>query len=259
VNAQSDDLDALWRQFRASGDPALRERLVERFMPLVEVSAQRLRWQMGGKPDPHDLVQAGVLGLLRALDAYDPTRGVSLSTYCAWQITWAMYDDQRAFDWLPESLRTRAQRLRRAADELREALGREPCDEELAAALGIPVAKVAEARRHEANPAPSSLEAASRPGSRSPSPALEDESADPVATLVAEEARALLYEAIRSLADKQRYTLLLYYFERLKLAQIGLVLGVTESRAAQLRKEALATLAERLGPHKDQLLDLLGV
>ena len=79
------------------------------------------------------LVQAGVLGLLRALDAYDPTRGVSLSTYCAWQITWAMHDDQRAFDWLPESLRTRAQRLRRAADELRDALGREPCDEELAA------------------------------------------------------------------------------------------------------------------------------
>jgi len=258
VSAQSDDLDALWRQFRASGNPALRERLVERFMPLVKVVAQRLRWQMGGKPDPRDLVQAGLLGLLHALDAYDPGRGVSLSTYCVWRITWAMHDDQRAFDWRPEALRIRAQRLRRAAEELREALAREPCDEELAAALGIPVPRVAEVRRHKASPAPTSLEAGPSPGSRSLSPALEDGRADPVAELVAEEARALLHEAIRALPDKQRYTLLLYYFERLKLAQIGLVLGVSESRAAQLRKEALATLAESLGPHKDQLLDLLG-
>ena len=249
--------DALWRQYRASGDHRLRDKLVERFMPLIELTAERLRWEMGGRADPRDLVQAGVVGLLAALDRYDPDRGVSLASFCAWRILWAMHADQRRLDWLPRKLRSKTRHLRRAADELRARLGREPSDDELAAALDIPTAQVAEMRRRGSHPVPTSLDATANPGSRSPAPALEDQRADPVAALVAEEARALLHDAILALPDKQRYTLLLYYFERLKLSQIGMVLGVSESRACQLRKEALEALANCLGPRKDELLDLL--
>lgn len=258
MGTRAPTLEDLWRECRAGGQPGPRERLVERFMPLLEVTAERVRWEMGGKADPADLLQAGTVGLLEALERYDPERGVSLVSFCAWRIAGAMHEDQQRFDWLPRSMRAKGRRLKAAADELRNSLGRKPFDEELARAVDAPVAEVARLRIHTAERGPVSIEAAPRPGSRSPGALLEDNRSDPVSRLVAEEARALLLDAILTLPDKQRYTLLLYYFERLRMSQIGLVLGVSESRVSRLRKEALRALAECLGPRKDELLDLLG-
>jgi len=141
------------------------------------------------------------------------------------------------------------------------AIGRPPSDDELADALGIPVGEVTavwrkiEQRRHV------SLDTTHDEfvdGAGDLDRALVDPHPDPSHRLLAAEARDRLMDALKGLPDKQRLALVLYYFEKLTMAEIGRVLDVTEGRVSQLHKQALATLARRLGPRKDDFLDALG-
>jgi len=245
-------IDQLWRDYKSSGAAELKDRLIRRLMPTIVATAQRLRRLMGDKPDPNDLVNAGVVGLLEAADRFDPSLGVYFETFCMWRVIGAMHDDQKKLDWATGFVRFKAQRLRRAADELANALGRPPTTHELAEALGVSRAQVADVWRHAEHNAPASIDAM-----KGESP-LEDTRHDPVRRVVADEARTLLLDALKALPDKQRYVLLLYYFEQLTMAQVGIVLDVTESRVSQLHREALATLVRRLGKRKQELLDALG-
>ena len=255
--AQPSPFGRLWRDYRRTGDDRLKAELTRTFMPIVVNTAKHVRAEMAGKPDLNDLVSAGVVGLLEAFERFDPTRGVSFESYSATRIVGAMHDDQRKSDWAPGSLRVKAQRLRAARDELLARLGHPPSDDELAEALGITLGEVAHARQHAARPAPL-FRASSRVGGHSEDPALEDQGLDPARLLVAQEARTLLLDALKGLPDKQRYVMLLYYFEKLKMAQIGKVLDLSEARVSQLHKEALQTLVLRLGGRKDDFLDALG-
>ena len=245
--------DELWHEYRRCGTQAAKAQLTSAFMPLMARMARRVRRAMGGRPDLQDLVNAGVVGLLEAIERFEPERGVWFETFASIRALGAMHDDQRKFDWASSALRLKALRVRKAAEELARARGRTPTDAELAQALGLSSADVAHARRHTRYNAPLSLDASTQLAS----PALEDSSLDPMNRLLAQEARTLLLDAVKGLPDKQRYVLLLYYFERLKMAQIGLVLGVTESRVCQLHREALERLLRRLGPRRDELLDAL--
>jgi RNA polymerase sigma factor for flagellar operon FliA len=258
VAAPSSRFAEIWRAYQRTGDEALKAELARQYMPALVRTAERIRWEMGGRPDVNDLVSAGAVGLLEAFERFDPTRGVEFETYCNWRVVGAMHDDQRKFDWASGALRLKARRLRRAADEIANARGHRPSDEELAEALGISAAEVAEARRHADQRKPASIDAAAEGDSSAQQAALGDSRLDPSVCLQAEEARALLLGALKGLPDKQRYVLLLYYFEQLKMAQIGLVLGLSEGRICQLHREALATLVRRLGRRKDELLEALG-
>ena len=250
--ARARGIDQLWRDYKSSGSAELKAQLTGRLMPTIVATAQRLRRLMGDKPEPSDLVHAGVVGLLEAADRFDPSRGVYFETFCMWRVIGAMHDDQKKFDWATGVVRLKAQRLRRAADELANALGRPPTTHELAEALGVSHAHVADVWRHVEHNAPASIDAWKGEGS------LEDTRHDPVRRVLADEARTLLLDALKALPDKQRYVLLLYYFEQLTMAQVGIVLDVTESRVSQLHRQALATLDRRLGKRKHELLDALG-
>ena len=199
-----------------------------------------------------------MVGLMEAFERFDPTRGVFFETWCTWRILGSMRDDQRKTAWATEAVRIKSQRLRRASDEMAAAHGRHPTDDELATALGITTAEVAGLWRSVARRRPLSLDHPPAEGGADLDPALLDHRPSPDQRLLAEEARQRLREAIQDLPDKQRYTLLLYYFEKLPMAQIGLVLDISESRVCQLHKKALATLGRRLGPRKDEFLDALG-
>jgi len=255
--AQPSPFDQLWRDYQSTGDERIKAELTRRFMGILVPMAKKLRAEMSGQPDLNDLISAGVVGLLEAFERFDPSRGVYFQTYCTWRVLGAMHDDQRKFDWAPSSLRIKAQRLRDAADELANKLGRPPCDAELAEALDISTAEAAELRRHAENPAPLSLDDSHAAESTLEGAALADSHFDPLRHILAAEARALLLDALKNLPDKQRYVLLLYYFEKLTMAEIGLVLDVGESRVSQLHREALETLVRRLGRRKDELLDAL--
>ncbi|MFP4056835.1 MAG: sigma-70 family RNA polymerase sigma factor [Candidatus Brocadiia bacterium] len=249
--------DSIWHEYQRTGDEGCKAELTRRFMPILMPIARRVRGAMGRQPELDDLVNAGVVGLLEAFERFDPGRGVKFETYCGWRVVGAMHDDQRKFDWASGALRFKAQRLRAAAEDLRGRLGRPPSDDELAEALDVSTAAVAEARRHAENRAPLSIDrsqAAEAPGEH---PALSDGRADPARLLAADEGRALLLDSLRKLPDRQRYVLLLYYFEKLTMEKIGYVLGVSESRVCQLHKEALRALVRRLGARREELLDAL--
>jgi RNA polymerase sigma factor for flagellar operon FliA len=258
VAAETGFFERLWRDYRRTGDERLKGELTRKFMPTLVCIAEKVRWEMGNRPDLSDLVSAGVVGLLEAFERFDPARCVRFESFCGWRVVGAMHDDQRKFDWASGAIRLKAQRLRAAADDLTASLGRHPTDEELAEAMGISIAEVAEAQRHARNRAPLSIDRAEARGSRTPDPGLEDRRLDPVRLLLAEEARTLLLDALKGLPDKQRHVLLLYYFEKLTMGQIGPVLNLTESRVSQLHRKALNTLVRRLGRRKDELLDALG-
>ena len=263
--AHSSPFDRLWHKYQRTGDARVKGELTERLRPIVVSMAERVRAEMGSQPVIQDLVNAGMLGVLEAFERFDPSQGVYFETYCSWRVVGAMHDDQRKFDWASGAIRLKARRLRAAYDELSARLGRPPSDDELAEALDITGGDLAEIRRHAERPAPLNVDGAG-PNSASESdepwpvdPALVDESFDPERLALAREARALLFDEIEHLPDKQRYVMLLYYFERLKMADVGRVLGISEPRVSQLHKEGLRTLLRRLGPRRDDFLGALGV
>ena len=252
-------LDELWREVRRTGDERAKAELTRRVMAFVVPLAERVRWEMAGRPNLADLVGAGVLGLFEALERFDPARGVSFEVFCGWRVFGAMHDDQQKNDWAPHAVRAKAQRLRAVRDELLAVAGaRNPTDEELADAMGIPVAEVGDLWRRSLNPTPVSIERAAPPGADTLDPAFVEEGLDPARLLLAAEARSILLDTVKALPENHRYVLLLYYFENLTLAQIGLVLDLSESRVCQIRQEAMGKLVQRLGRRKEELLDAFG-
>ncbi len=258
MGASSRRIDRLWHDYQRTRDERLKSDLVRACTRKVCAIANDLRAEMNNVPPLQDLVDAGMLGLMEAFDRFDPTRGVYFDTWCTWRVLGAMRDDQRKASWATEAVRLKAQRLRSAADQMAAAQGRQPSDDELAEALGVSPAEVASLWRQVKRRRPVSLDTSHEDAAPDLDPALLDPRPDPAQRLLAEEARQRLREAIKTLPDKQRYTLLLYYFEELTLAQIGQVLDVTESRVCQLHKQALATLSRRLGRRRDEFLDALG-
>jgi len=258
----SPPFDRLWHEYQRTGDARVKAELIESFRPTLIAMAERVRAAMGGQPLMQDLVNAGMLGLLEAIERFDPSRGVYFLTYCTWRIVGAMHDDQANFDWAAAAVRLKAQRLRAARDELADRLGRAPTDDELCAALDVTHAALAETRRLADRPASLNVAppgAANVSATASANAALADQRLDPERLALAREARELLIEALSGLPDKQRYVMLLYYFEKLKMADIGRVLDLSEARVSQLHKEALETLLFRLGKRRDDFLDALGV
>lgn len=260
---QPNPFDQLWQAYHETGDERHKAELTERYMPILVSLAERARDAMGGQPVVQDLVNAGLIGLLQAFDRFDPSRGVYFDTYCFWRVLGAMHDDQRKFDWATGPARLKAQRLRDARDELSARLGRPPSDEELAEALDLSHGDLADIVRRAERPAPLNVDGTG-PAAASGEPwpgdaALVDEGLDPERLVLANEARAMLLDALQGLPDNQRYVMLLYYFEQLTMAQIGQVIDLSEARISQLHKEALATLLRRLGGRRDDFLDALGV
>lgn len=251
--------ERLWAEFQATGRIGTTPEAAENVLRVLTPIARAVRHEMGRRPALDDLISAGAIGLLDALPRFDPTRGVRPETFVGWRIVGAMYDDQRKFAWAKGAVLLKAQRAGAAAEELRHELGRPPSDDEVAEALGITPAELAEVRRLGAHPAPLVLdddgeeEDAHRDKGR---PA--DHRPDPMRILLAAEARALLLDALKGLPDKQRYTLLLYYFERLTLVQIGSILGLTDARISQIRDEAMDVLVRRLGSRAQGMLEALG-
>src|SRR5438309_7573816 len=134
----------LWRKYRRSGDQALRDRLILTYAPLVKYVAGRLGAGLPAHVDEGDLVSYGLLGLIGAIERYDPERDVKFETYAIARIKGAIIDELRALDWVPRSVRSRAREIERAVGELEAKLGRAPSDEEIAGKIGVTVEELEE-------------------------------------------------------------------------------------------------------------------
>jgi RNA polymerase sigma factor FliA len=243
----------LWRQYRASGDKAIRDRLILTYAPLVKYVAGRLGSGLPAHVDEGDLVSYGLLGLISAIDRYDPSRDVKFETYAIARIKGSILDELRALDWVPRSVRSRAREIERAIAELERKLGRAPTDEEIAAKLSISEDELEDSLTNISRSSIAALdELWTVSGSGGDQIALidtiEDESTpDPQAALSQTEIRDAIADAIARLPEREKLVVTLYYYEDLTLREIGEVLGVTESRVSQLHTKAVLRLKSRLG------------
>jgi RNA polymerase sigma factor for flagellar operon FliA len=242
----------MWLEYRKTGDQALRDRLILTYAPLVKYVAGRLGSGLPAHVDEGDLVSYGLLGLIGAIERYEPDRDVKFETYAIARIKGAIIDELRAMDWVPRSVRSRAREIERAIGELEAKLGEAPTDEQIAAKVGITVAELEDSLTDIARSSIAALdELWTVSGGDGDSVALidtlEDEDApDPQHALSQTEMKEAIADAIARLPEREKLVVTLYYYEELTLREIGEVLGVTESRVSQLHTKAILRLKARL-------------
>ncbi|HST18063.1 MAG TPA: RNA polymerase sigma factor WhiG [Gaiellaceae bacterium] len=249
--AAGTDTQSLWLEFRRTQDKALRDRLILTYAPLVKYVAGRLGSGLPAHVDEGDLVSYGLLGLIGAIERYDPERDIKFETYAMARIKGAIIDELRALDWVPRSVRSRAREIERAIAELESRLGRAPTDEEIAQKLGISVDELEESLTDISRSSIAALDelwSATGEGDQiSLLDTLEDTSGPrPAEALDETELREALADAIARLPEREKLVVTLYYYEELTLREIGEVLGVTESRVSQLHTKAVLRLKARL-------------
>jgi len=249
----ADDTQHLWRQYRSQRDQHLRDRLILTYAPLVKYVAGRLGSGLPAHVDEGDLVSYGLLGLISAIERYDPDRDVKFETYAIARIKGSIIDELRQMDWVPRSVRARARDIERAISELEAKLGRAPSEEEIAKKLDVSQEDLQDSLLEISRTSIAALdELWTVSGSGGDQVALIDTIEDtqgpqPQLALAQTEMREALGDAISRLPEREKLVVTLYYYEELTLREIGEVLGVTESRVSQLHTKAILRLKARLG------------
>jgi RNA polymerase sigma factor FliA len=252
VATKPDDTAGLWRRYRETRDQGIRDRLILGYSPLVKYVAGRLGSGLPAHVDEQDLVSYGLLGLIGAIERFDPDRDVKFETYAIARIRGAIIDELRALDWVPRSVRSRARDIERAITALEGKLARAPTDEEIAERLGISGDELEESLAEISRSSIAALDelwTVSGSGGDQVSliDTIEDTAApDPQGALSQTEMREAIADAIARLPEREKLVVTLYYYEELTLREIGEVLGVTESRVSQLHTKAVLRLKARL-------------
>jgi RNA polymerase sigma factor for flagellar operon FliA len=251
VAGATGDTSALWQEYRRTRDRDVRDRLILTYAPLVKFVAGRLGASLPSHVDEQDLASYGLLGLIGAIERFDPGREIKFETYAISRIKGAIIDELRSLDWVPRSVRTRAREIERAIAELERRLMRAPTDEEIAAKIGISEDELEESLSEISRTSIAALDELWTPSAGGDQIALidtiEDTSGpDPEHSLQQTELKEALGEAIARLPEREKLVVTLYYYEELTLREIGEVLGVTESRVSQLHTKAVLRLKARL-------------
>jgi RNA polymerase sigma factor FliA len=250
--APGGETQALWQEYRATRDRALRDRLILTYAPLVKFVAGRLGSNLPSHVDEQDLVSYGLLGLIGAIERFDPDREIKFETYAIARIKGAIIDELRSLDWVPRSVRSKARDVEKVHSVLENQLGRAPNEEEMATKLGVSVEDFRNTLLEIANSSVLALDdlwtvADGDGGQVSLLDTIRDPHAvDPEDAIDTVELKDRLAEAIESLPDRERLVIALYYYETLTLREIGEVLGVTESRVSQLHTKAVLGMRSHL-------------
>ena len=241
----------LWQSYHAGSDTA-RDRLLEEHLGLVHHVARQVSRTLAVRADFDELVSAGTIGLMTALEGFDASRGLAFSTFAAPRIRGAILDELRKQDHVPRSIRRKTREMSAAREAWMRAHGRGPDDRELAEQLGVDMdtlwrwqADVEGAHHIPLDRAPGERE------TNAPTPAemlSSGEDSEVEDSLTHEQEVSHLKDAILRLKDQERVVLSLYYFEELKLHEIAKVLELTESRVSQIRSKALSKLRVDLNP-----------
>jgi RNA polymerase sigma factor FliA len=240
-----------WERYRDTQDPDVRERLILHYAPLVKYVAGRVAVGMPPNVEHADLVSYGIFGLMDAIEKFDLSKGYKFETYAITRIKGAIIDELRSVDWVPRSVRAKARRIEAAVARLEAQLLRAPSDEELAAELEMSIDELEEALTKMSLTSVAALDEVLDVGEgdrislvdtlQDLNTVMPEQSVDEQAT------RDLLRQAIGRLTEREQTVLGLYYFEGMTLAQVGDVLGVTESRICQIHTKAVMSLRAKLG------------
>ena len=251
----AESIEKTWKHFLKNKDEASRNVLIEHYLRIVKYTAERLSVRLPDEVDTDDLISAGIFGLMDALDAFDPGRGVKFETYCVPRIRGAILDELRSMDWVPRLVRSRAHKLSRATQVLEAQLGRAPSDKELCKELKVTARDFHKLQRDARAVGLVSL---SRKWFETDSnkdvceiDVLEDKrSADPFGVAQKKDIKELV---TRGLSRAERLIVVLYYFEEMTMKEIGETLDLSESRVSQMHSAILARLKNQLEKRKKEL------
>lgn len=243
-----DDTDLINR-FLTSRDPALREEIILRYVPLVHFVLGRLGLSRSMGADYEDAASQGLLGLIEAVDRFDPSFGAQFSTYATVRVRGRVLDHLRSMDWLSRSARRRARKVQEATNQLWNTLGRAPSDEELSEHLDLNLAALQQSLIDSARVIVSLDTLAEYDGDQDTTlhEMLPDErQVDPSDIFDEEDLKSQLMTALKSLTEREQLVLALYYYEELTLKEVGMVLNVSESRVCQLHARAIMNIKAAL-------------
>jgi RNA polymerase sigma factor for flagellar operon FliA len=248
-----DNVEALWAEFLPERtDAAAKDKLILKYLPLVKYVAGRLAITLPAHVDINDLIGSGVIGLISAMENFEPKFKTKFETYAIIRIRGAMLDELRALDWVPRSMREKFCALQRAYVSLEQDLGRPARDDEVAARLGISINELDNLLNEERSVAFVSLNELLNPDDGdhkvvSLIDSIHDQTQpSPFLSVDTKERKHILAQAIQELPEQERIVIALYYYESLMLKEIGEVLGISESRVSQVHTKALTRLGGKL-------------
>lgn len=240
------DQSQAWEEYKRTGSEKVRNGLIETYAPLVNYVASRVASGLPSNIDQSDLISYGVFGLIDAIDKFDPERGIKFETYAVTRIKGAIIDELRIIDWVPRSVRAKTRSVEQAYSKLEHSLLRIPNEAELAIELEItPLALRRIIKDTSAVGVVALDELLSTPTDRTAGETLGDTLSshqDEFPSFHDDDIRKLLAGSINVLHEREKVVLALYYYEGLTLAEIGLVLGVTESRVCQVHTKVILRL-----------------
>ncbi|MBO1322928.1 FliA/WhiG family RNA polymerase sigma factor [Acanthopleuribacter pedis] len=234
-------------------DHEARQGQIEDYIPLVKYLAHRISMKLPNHVEIDDLVNSGIIGLIDAIEKFDPSRGIKFKTYAEFRIRGAIFDGLRSLDWVPRSVRKQKKMVEQSYAQLEQQLGRHATDEELSKELGVgldefykildnlkgvSLGKFVELNNNDSQ--------ANGEGDSVIAFIPDRSTDDPYHKFQKHELTEILSEAIRKLPDKERYVVSLYYFDELTMKEIGTVLNITESRVSQLHTKSMIRLRDAL-------------
>ncbi len=246
MSLSPEQLRRAWSEFKVYKKPEARVELINHYSYLVKITAGRLVTSLPGGLDREDLIGAGVIGLVKSVDQFDPTRDVKFETYAIALIRGAILEMLRDEDWVPRSIREKLKALDKTMMSLETKLGRSPTEHELAETMGISGQEVSELMVRMGRTNVYSLDDILG-GSDGEDhihfvELIVDEDANPGGEVEGKELRRFLAMGVDRLPERERLVVALYYFEGLTFKEIGRVLGVSESRVYQLHTQAMTRL-----------------
>ena len=241
------------KSFSAQGTG--REQLIKEFAHVIRAMAHRLAFRLPAYLDAEDLISVGTIGLMDAMDKYDPTREAKFKTYAEFRIRGAMLDEIRSMDWIPRSVHERIGLLQKTHTALMSRLGRPPQDEEVAAELKMSLEELDDFITRARGAVMISVDDLNlhEPDGHTVVKMLADtHTLDPLSSLVNERERESIVGAIQSLPEKERLVLTLYYYEELTMKEIGATLDLSESRVSQMHSAIVQRLQGQLGKRRPE-------
>ena len=248
------DIERIWQQFNKAHDDQFRNLLMEHYRHLVRYAAERLHSKLPNKVELDDLISAGTFGLMDAIEAYDPTRGVKFETYCLPRIKGSILDELRSMDWVPRLVRTRAHQLARATHSLEACLGRKPTKEETAEKLNLDMEEFNRLQRDATAVNVMSLNTQYGDGDGEKDireiDIIKDKKSD--APPIEAQKRDLKNLLTKGLTRAERLIVVLYYYEEMTMKEIGATLDLSESRVSQMHSSIVARLKAQLNTRKKE-------
>lgn len=246
MSLSPETLKRAWVDFKVYKDPQARADLIQHYGYLVKITSGRLVANLPGGLEREDLIGAGVIGLIKSVDQFDPTRDVKFETYAIALIRGAILEMLREEDWVPRSIREKLRAMDRTTVSLETKLGRQPTEQEIAEAMGVSVQEVSELAVRMSRTIVYSLDdllgGSGTDDTVQLGDLIVDENASTEGEIEGQEIRRILAQGIDYLPERERLVVALYYYEGLTFREIGKTLSVSESRVYQLHTQAMTRL-----------------